>query len=396
MNIHRVVIKDRGLQLVREGILSIYSKWVKADPTVPRGAPVIVETKSGEILGYGFYENVGAIGVRLLGMGKPFSTDPCEWIASNIDKSKRRRSGIVYWGDSYRLVNADADFLPGVIIDLYRDLAVIQSTSIYADKMLDCIAKHLYEEYGYKIYVKNTQAVRREIGLTIWSGPINNIPHKIKTLIREGKALFEIDVEKGQKTGFYLDQALNRLELAEYITGGENVLDLYSYTGAFSIHMLLKGAENALLVDESPYALRQALINSKLNNVEDRVVVINTRVENFLNNIALTRKKYFDVIIIDPPNLTPKPDNRENALVVYEKLAERSLQLIRSGGIIAVFSCSFYISEEDLLRVFSRKAREQNRQLFIINGVRTAAPDHLTRPVDRDLRYLKGYFFRIE
>ncbi len=396
MNIHRVVIKEKGLQIVREGILSIYSKWVKKDPTIPRGAPVIVETGRGEVIGYGFYEDIGAIGVRLLGLDEPPSTNPCEWITVNINKSRYRRTGIVYWGDSFRLVNADADFLPGIIVDVYNDLAVIQSTSIYADKMLDCIARYLYESLGYEVYVKNTQAIRKEIGLPMWSGPVNDIPYKTKTLIREGNAVFEVDVKQGQKTGFYLDQALNRLELAEYISGGEVVLDLYSYTGAFSIHMLLKGAESALLVDESSYALQQALVNSRLNNVADLVTVINTRVENYLNNIASTREKYFDVIVIDPPNLTPRSSNKENALVVYERLAQKTIQLIRSNGIMAVFSCSYYISGDDLLHIFNNEARRRNRQIFLIGGTRTAAPDHFTRPIDRDLRYLRGYFFRVE
>ncbi len=383
----KVVRLRRGAEKqVLNGLLTIYSKWIEDDGGAEPGEDIILVDYRRKTLGIGFYEGIGAIGVRLLKIGA--EEDIADIIRRNIIYAYRKRD--FYPFDSKRIVNADADHLPGLIIDLYRDTAVIQSSSIGMDNRLDLIAMILKRSgIANYVYVRNDQRSRVEVGLERWRGWMVKGDETILT-ISEGKAIFKVDIEEGQKTGFYLDQRINRLEMGLY-SGNRRVLDLYSYTGGFGIQALVNNAKKTVFVEETPRSIELLYENLKINNVLGKAEVYEGRVEKFLEESG----EEFDVIVSDPPALVQNRANMEKGVNKYKNVLENIAKHIRQG-ILFISSCSYFITPEILKKEVIDKVLEENRRRYMYLGmVRGAAPDHMHRSIDKELRYLKGYFVYI-
>ena len=383
----KVVRLRRGAEKqVLNGLLTIYSKWIEDDGGADPGEDIILVDSRRKTLGIGFYEGIGAVGVRLLKIGT--EEDVADIIRRNILYAYRKRE--FYPFDSKRIVNADADYLPGLIIDLYRDTAVIQSSSIGIDNRLDLIAMTLRRSgIANYVYVRNDQRSRMEVGLERWRGWLLKGDETVLT-IREGKAIFKVDIEEGQKTGFYLDQRINRLEAGLY-SGNRRILDLYSYTGGFGVQALVNNAKKTVFVEETPRSIELLYENLKINNVLERAEVYEGRVEKFLEE----SKEKFDVIISDPPALVQNRDNLERGVNKYRGILGDIVKHV-SRGILFVSSCSYFITQEILKKEVIDKVLDESRRRYSYLGmVRGAAPDHMHRSIDKELRYLKGYFIYI-
>jgi len=383
----KVVRLRRGAEKqVLNGLLTIYSKWIEDDGGAEPGEDIILVDSRRKTIGIGFYEGIGAVGVRLLKIGA--EEDVSDIIRRNILYAYRKRE--FYPFDSKRIVNADADHLPGLIIDLYKDTAVIQSSSIGMDNRLDLIAMILRRSgIANYVYVRNDQRSRMEIGLERWRGWMVKGDETVLT-IREGKAIFKVDIEEGQKTGFYLDQRINRLEAGLY-TSNKKVLDLYSYTGGFGIQALVNNAKKTVFVEETPRSIELLYENLKINDVLEKSEVYEGRVEKFLDESG----GKFDVIISDPPALVQNRASLDKGVNKYRKVLKDIVKHI-SQGILFVSSCSYFITPEILKREIIDKILEENRRRYLYLGmVRGAAPDHMHRSIDKELRYLKGYFLYI-
>ena len=383
----KVHLKPSARSLVGTGVLTIYSKWIEKVEDANRGDYVEVYLE-GELVGSGFYEDVGAVGVRLILSGDVKSVE--EAIVRRLEEAYRLRRLLLNW-DSYRLVNADGDHLPGLIIDVYKDIVVIQSSSIGFDRHINIVLDWVIERLKPRmVYLRNDQRSRREAGLPVERRIIYG-GGSTTTIIEEGEARFLVDVDKGQKTGFFLDQRINRLKLGEIVWEGARVLDLYSYTGGFAIHALLNGASKAILVEESEYAVEGARANLKLNGLQKSANVIMSRVEDFLRR----DHRRYDIIVSDPPALIPNRESKVRGLEAYRRLYHEVISKVEPGGVLVASSCSYFLDLKELLEILRDAALAHNREAKIL-WIHGASPDHISRPQDQFLRYLKVVFLAVE
>ncbi|MEM4475386.1 MAG: RsmD family RNA methyltransferase, partial [Fervidicoccaceae archaeon] len=299
--VSEVRLLEGSERFLKSRAYTIYSKWVNGDPSLGVGEYVRVLYR-GELVGYGFYEKIGAVGLRLLAyVGEDPPEDLEELIAWRLEAALARRKMSRESEESgYRLVYADSDGMPGLVVDVYNDVAVVQSTSWGWDKHAELLARSLVEVTGCRrVYLKNDQRARKTFGMPIFSGFLMG-EGPPETVIIEGSARFLVDLARGHKTGFYLDQREARLRLSRMKLDGMSVLDLFSYTGAFAIHALLAGASHAVMVEEDLDALEVMQRNLAMNGLEGRGMPLRARVERLLDSLVAKRRK-FDVVISDPP-----------------------------------------------------------------------------------------------
>jgi len=361
---------------------TIFSKWVYDDGGAEPGDEVLVETYDRKTVGIGIFDGVGAISVRLLSR---YSVKPVkELIHENISKAYnlRRRLG---W-DSYRLINSDADDLPGLIIDVYRDTAVIQSGSMGFDKYLHIVAEILYkQEIARRTYVRNDQRSRREAGLEVWRDWIYG-DGDTEIIIREEEAIFKVNIETGHKTGFFLDQRINRLEVRNYCRGNK-ALDLFSYTGGFGIHALLNGAEKVVFVEKDPTAVEYLDENIKLNNLDkEKYEIVNSDVYQHLE----TEEYRYGLITVDPNALIQSREETEAGIKRYTKLYTKAYSLLERGGVAFLSSCSYFLKQEKFLGII----RELQPTPKLLGMLRGASPDHPYRLDTPELQYLKALYIQ--
>ena len=375
----KIVRLKRGVKL---GNLrpTLYSKWIYDDGGAEPGEEVLIETYERKIIGIGVYDGVGPISVRILDYqpDRPIR----DVIKRNILRaySIRRRFG---W-DAYRLVNSDADMLPGLIIDIYRETAVIQSGSLGLDTYLHYIAEIL-DRYGIasRSYVRNDQRSRREVGLDIWKDWIYGVGD-VDILISEGEARFKVNIEEGHKTGFFLDQRLNRLESRLY-SRDTYALDLYSYTGGFGIHALLNGARKVRFVERDKRALEYLEENIKLNGLGNREYeVVGEDVYKFLENDS---EKY-SFISVDPNALIQRREEVSTGIERYRDLYTKAYNRLEKGGVIFLSSCSYFLKPEKYIEII----RNLNPKPLILGRMKGASPDHPYMQNTPELQYLKAIY----
>lgn len=392
---HVVEIKDGAEKNIAQKTYTIYSKWIKSDSTIPYGTFVKIMFRK-EIIGFGFYERIGPIGLRVLAY---LSENPPETLDEIIRWRIRRALDIrKLMGErpeaGYRLAYADSDGLPGLIIDVYGKTSVVQSSSYGWDINRQLLASILVQEgISERVYLKNDQRGRKEYGL-----PIERLfligNGEEREVIYEGRAKLIVDFRFGQKTGFYLDQRpirekISKMNLSEY-----KVLDLFSYNGSFSVHALLAGASHTVMIEESPTAIKLALENMKINNL-DSYELLRGRVEKITDAFVSKRRK-FDFIVADPPAFIPSKQLYEKGVKAYSKLIESIFKLVETGGLVYVSSCSYYLSEDTLMKLIEREANKYGLMIKLLFHNSPINSNSYTRKTDEQLRYLKGFLIRVE
>jgi len=388
----RVFLRREAERLIANRTYTIYSKWIERVEAARPGDWVEVRDWRGELVGEGFYEGIGAVGVRVMHFEHEH-LDPEVVMEERIEQAYRRRRHLARSWDGYRLVNADGDGLPGLVIDVYRRTAVLQSSSIGMDRYVSYVAEALVREgIAERVYIKNDHRGRREAGLPPYKGWAVG-EGEPRESIAEADVIFNVDFEKGQKTGFFLDQRVNRINMTEFAQG--RVLDLFTYTGGFAVHMLRAGAEEAVLVDESAYAVREAVGNLRANGLAGRAQVINARVEDVLEAL-LRRGERFDVVIADPPALIPSRELYGRGRAKYRRLYEDVFKVVSRGGLVFASSCSYFLSAEEFRQLLAEAAEAAGRSVVYIGGHWGISPDHVYRPVDRELNYLKAHLLEVE
>jgi len=378
------VLAEEGASRLRRGQRNIYVKWlISLKGPVEKGDLVVIKDEKGDTLGLGFFEGIGAMAVRVLSTELE---DPSSLFYRRLEEALRLREKLKL-DNFFRWVHSEADAIPGLIIDVYDDIVVISSTSVGIDKRIEEISamiKGLFR--ASSIVLRNDSRPRKEVGLPLERRVLSG--RKTRAIVREGGSLFHVDAIRGQKTGFFIDQRPNRMEVGYLAGPGDRVLDLYSYTGGFAIHAALSGAE-VVAVDESDYAISEMKSNAKLNSIE--LVALQSRVKEFLERDS----SVYDLVIVDPPALAPSKDMVPRARKTYTAVNAAAMERVVSGGLMFTSSCSQFINKEEFKKIVIRAARLSNREIRIL-GERGASPDHPIDPVHPWTGYLKGLLLRVE
>ncbi len=264
-------------------------------------------------------------------------------------------NGFTWKSNAYRLVHSEGDLLPGLIVDVYDGYAVMEVTTYGMWKLTDWAKQSLVEVLQPKgIYLRVSDYAMNIEGFSAEEGVLyGEVPERIK--IWEEDLEFFVDVIKGQKTGFYLDQRRARRMIRDLVEPGDVCLDVFCHTGGFALSMKKKGASKVVAVDLSERALNLAKENAKLNQIEG-IEWVEDNAFDFLRKLQKAGEK-FDVVVIDPPSFARTKATVENAMRGYKELCIRGLQITKPGGYLAIYSCSFHIQRDIFYPLYWKPAR---------------------------------------
>ncbi|MCA0446816.1 MAG: class I SAM-dependent rRNA methyltransferase [Bacteroidetes bacterium] len=386
-----VSLKSGHDRRLKNGHLWVFSNELQElDTTIPPGTAVEVKSYRGESFGTGFYNPNSLITVRLL------QTDvqviDRAFFLERLTTAKQYRERILPGKTAYRLCFGESDFLPGLVIDRYGDYFSIQILSAGIELYLDEIISVLKELFpGLKgIAEKNSSHLRNLEGLPLRDGVVfGEIPPSIQ--IRENDINYEISILDGQKTGYFLDQKLNRRIIGE-LSSGLTVLDCFTNQGGFALNAAKGGAKKVTGIDISAAAVESCRANAKLNGYAQTEFVI-MDVFRFLQE-SVGEKKQFDLVILDPPSFTKSKKNVPAARKGYAEINRLGMKLVPQGGFLATASCSQHIFEDTFLDIIREEANKLGRQLRLVyRGGQ--APDHPVLDSMPETRYLKFFLFQV-
>ncbi|MFL0248156.1 class I SAM-dependent rRNA methyltransferase [Candidatus Clostridium stratigraminis] len=343
-----------------------------------------------EFIGRGYINDVSKIAIRIL------TRDINEEINEEFFK-KRLKDAFDYRKkvidtSSCRVVFGEADFLPGLTIDKFEDYYVIQSLTLGIDRYKSIIVKILIEEYGAKgIYERSDVSVRELEGMEQTKGFLTE-PFDTMVQIKENGVKYYVDIENGQKTGFFLDQKENRAAIHRLCKDAE-VLDCFTHTGSFALNAGIAGAKSVLGIDISEHAVDFARKNAKLNNLSDIVKFECHNAFDVLTEWSKEGRK-FDVVILDPPAFTKSRDSVKGATRGYKDINLRGLKMVKSGGFFITCSCSHFMKEDLFKQTIAEAAKDAKRLLRQVE-FRTQAADHPILWNSDESYYLKFLIFQV-
>jgi 23S rRNA (cytosine1962-C5)-methyltransferase len=355
------------------------------------GELVSVEDAKGNFLAVGHYQKA-TISVRIISFIKQKIDDAFWREKLNSAYALRKTANLVKnkHTNIYRLVHAEGDGLPGLIIDIYGNTAVMQCHSAGMYKVREQIAQQLVElAIVSNVYDKSAESLSKNTGITAENAYlIKNTP--IETNFLENNLQFYIDWEAGQKTGFFIDQRNNRALLEKY-SNNKNVLNTFCYTGGFSVYALRGGAKKVVSVDYSEKAIELTNKNVNLNKYTNHKA-ITTDAFAYLKEIT---ENEFDLIILDPPAFAKHQKSKHNAIQGYKRLNKIALQKIQSGGILFTFSCSQVITPDIFYKTIYSAALETGRNIRILHKL-GQPEDHPVNIYHPEGEYLKGLVLYVE
>ncbi len=359
------------------------------------GDLVIVHDFDGYPMGKGYINQNSKIRVRLL----------TRHVNQEIDESffqMRLQNAWNYRKDtvdtsSCRLVFGEADFLPGIVIDKYEDVLVMECLTLgmerYKEQLAD-LMKQILQKDGIQIrgvYERSDAKEREKEGLSRVKGFIG-AEFDTNVEITENGVRYMVDVVNGQKTGFFLDQKYNRLAIQK-LCKGKRVLDCFTHMGTFALNAGIAGASEVTGLDISEFAVEQATENAKRNSLSDTVTFRAANVLDELPKLAAAGEKY-DVVILDPPAFTKSRQATKNAIKGYREINMKGLKLVKDGGYLATCSCSHFMTQELLAKTIREAARATHKRLRQVE-FRTQAPDHPILWAAEESYYLKFFIFQV-
>lgn len=359
------------------------------------GDIVLVRDFDGYPMGRGFINRKSKIRIRMMTRNCDQEIDDA-FLMMRVRDAWEYRKKVTDTG-SCRLIFGEADFLPGFVVDKFSDVLVVQSLALgidrFKEKLVNMIRQVLAED-GIKtrgVYERSDAKVRSQEGMERVKGFIGE-PFDTLVEIEENGVKYQVDVEDGQKTGFFLDQKYNRRAIQKLCRGAK-VLDCFTHTGSFALNAGVAGAESVLGVDASQLGVRQAEENAKLNNLSDRVKFLCADVFELLPELEKKGEK-FDVIILDPPAFTKSRSSVKNAVKGYREINLRAMKLLKDGGYLATCSCSHFMTYELFTQTIGQAAHNVHKRLRQVE-YRTQAPDHPILWAADESYYLKFYIFQV-
>lgn len=359
------------------------------------GDIVAVHDFDGFFMGYGFLNRHSKIAVRIMSRRKEHPITE-ELIRQRVRVAWEYRKQVVDTA-CCRVIFGEADWLPGLVVDKFSDVLVVESLALGIDRLKPLILDSLLEtlrEDGITIrgiYERSDAKVRLNEGMERFKGFIGE-PFDTKVHIIENGVKYIVDVKDGQKTGFFLDQKNNRAAIQK-ICKDKKVLDCFTHTGSFALNAGFAGAASVLGVDVSELGISQAEENARLNQLEDRVSFVCADVFDLLPKLEKEGEK-FDVVILDPPAFTKSRQATKNAVKGYREINLRGLKLVKDGGFLATCSCSHFMTPELFAKTIGEAARGAHKRLRQVE-FRTQAPDHPILWAAEESYYLKFYIFQV-
>ena len=346
-------------------------------------------------MGYGFINVNSKIRIRMMSRRKEHPVTE-ELMEKRVRAAWEYRKQVVDIG-CCRVIFGEADFLPGIVVDKFSDVLVVESLALGIDTwkpvILDKLKKVLAEDniHVRGIYERSDAKVRENEGMERWKGFVGET-FDTRVEITENGVKYIVDVEDGQKTGFFLDQKNNRTAIRK-LCPGKKVLDCFTHTGSFALNAGMAGAASVLGVDASMTGIDQAMENAKLNGLEDRVRFQCADVFELLPKLEEQGEK-FDLVILDPPAFTKSRKAVKNAVKGYREINMRGLKLVEEGGFLATCSCSHFMEPELFAKTIKEAARSAHKRLRQVE-FHTQAPDHPILWAAEESYYLKFYIFQV-
>ena len=355
----------------------------------------VVDTRKN-FLGTGYVNPTTLICVRLFTRDRITSVQG--YLQKKITEALELREHFI-GGSYYRLVFGESDGLPGLVIDRYNDVFVIQMNTAGMENLKQPILDVIKEMFQPKaIVLDNDNSLRLLEGLELYKDVVfGSLPEAI--IVEEHGLKFEVDVMGGQKTGWFYDQRENRALLNQFIkdhnnkSEGVKVLDLFSYVGAWGINAVTAGADSVLCVDQSAAALELVQKNAELNGIKDKVETLEQDVFEWMKSDKFS-KQQFDIVVLDPPALIKRRKDAKNGKNAYRQLNEFALKVVKPGGMLITSSCSFHMPADDLRTVLVQGARPLKKSLQIIAEGRQGL-DHPVQASMPETSYLKTFYVRV-
>ena len=392
-----VTLKKGAGRTLKQGGPWIYDNEIASiTGTFEDGDIVLVHDFDGYPMGRGFINRNSKLTVRM--MTRNIDTEIDEtFLTMRVKNAWEYRKKVMDDITSCRVIFGEADFLPGIVIDKFSDVLVVESLALGIDRLKETIVrilKNLMEEDGIHIrgvYERSDAKVREQEGMERYKGFLGE-PFDTKVEIVENGVRYYVDVKDGQKTGFFLDQKYNRRAVAK-LCKGARVLDCFTHTGSFALNAGLAGASHVTGVDASKLGVRQARENAALNGLSDRVDFVCEDVFDLLPRLEKQGEKY-DVVILDPPAFTKSRNSVKKAVKGYREINLRGMKLVKDGGYLATCSCSHFMTPAlfcQMLREAAADAAVSLRQI----ADRRQAPDHPILWGVPETEYLKFYLFQV-
>lgn len=401
----KLTITKKGERAARSGHPWVYGEEVThVEGTYQTGDIVDVYSDKDRYLGTGFANDISKIRVRIVSRNANDRFDEAFW-QRRVKYALDYRKTVM--GDKdfacCRLIFGDADDMPGLTVDRYNDVLVAQTLCYGMDQVKPVIFKALVDELAAMgvtirgIYERNDVKVRELDGMEEYKGwyqaDFLPQPGSVLTTIDENGILYDVDVENGQKTGFFLDQKYNRLAVAK-IAAGKHVLDCFTHTGAFALNAAKGGAASVTAVDISQEAVDMTNENIRRNGLEDIVTAKQANVFDLLTDLADHKCHDYDFIILDPPAFTKSGHTVHNAIRGYKEINLKAMKLLPRGGYLATCSCSHFMRDDLFRRMLHDAAKDAGVRLRQIEG-RQQSPDHPILWNVPEMNYLKFYLFQV-
>lgn len=399
-----LTVTDKAARALRGGHPWVYGEEVLETCGECRdGGIVDVQTRSGHWLGAGFFNSASKIRVRILSRNKNDQFDEAFWERRLRYAVDYRRTVMGADFSNCRLIFGEADGFPGLTVDRFESVLVVQVLSLGIERiktgLLSALVRIL-REYGQQIdtvYERNDVKLRAKEGLEQGKGFLTldglrtDLPGHVE--ITENGIRYDVDYINGQKTGFFLDQKYNRRAAAQ-LARGKRVLDCFTHTGAFGLNCAAGGAEHVVSVDVSEDALETARHNARLNGLEQKIEYRCEDVFELLTALSAEKRGAYDFVILDPPAFTKSSATVQNAIRGYKEINLKAMRVLPRGGYLATCSCSHFMTDELFRKMLADAAKDAQVSLRQIEA-RRQGPDHPILWNVPETDYLKFYLFQI-
>lgn len=389
--LQEIHLKKNEDRRIRNGHVWVYSNEVDIVSTplnkfIP-GGQAVLKASSGEALGIVY------VNPNTLICGRMISRNPDvhltgELIKARIESSLKLR-GMIFDKPFYRLVYGESDNLPGLVIDRFNDIFVVQISTAGMELVKNEIAGAIVSIFNPKgVFFKNDGKMRQAEGLdeyheTAYGDTADEIP------VIENDTFFKLPVKSGQKTGWYYDHRMNRLRLNSYVNG-KTVLDMFSYIGAWGIQAAVSGAAAVTCADSSRAALEALAVNAELNKVSRKIKTINGDAFQILKDLSAGGER-FDIVILDPPAFIARKKDIKSGEEAYRRLNDLAIRVLNDGGILASCSCSLHLSRDRLTELIHKAGRKLGKTIQILEQGHQS-PDHPVHPAIPENGISEGCF----